>query len=47
MDVWEHAFVLDYTPSGRAKYIEAFFANIDWESVNDRLANPAALRAVA
>src|SRR5215468_12042618 len=25
MDVWEHAFVLDYTPSGRGKYIEAFF----------------------
>ena len=25
MDVWEHAFVVDYTPSGRAKYIEAFF----------------------
>jgi Fe-Mn family superoxide dismutase len=47
MDVWEHAFVLDYTPSGRAKYIDAFFTNIDWESINDRLANPAALRAVA
>src|SRR6185295_15346806 len=27
MDVWEHAFLLDYTPANRPKYIEAFFAN--------------------
>ena len=47
MDVWEHAFVLDYTPSGRGKYIEAFFANVNWDAVNQRLKNPAALRAVA
>ena len=47
MDVWEHAFVLDHSPSGRNKYIDAFFANIDWEVVNRRLKNPAALRAVA
>ncbi len=47
MDVWEHAFVLDYSPSGRSKYIDAFFANIDWEVVKARLKNPAACRAVA
>jgi Fe-Mn family superoxide dismutase len=47
MDVWEHAFVLDYSPSGRSKYIGAFFANVDWEVVNKRLKNPAAARAVA
>ena len=47
MDVWEHAFVLDYSPSGRSKYIDAFFANIDWEVVKARLENPAACRAVA
>jgi Fe-Mn family superoxide dismutase len=47
MDVWEHAFVLDYSPSGRSKYISAFFANVDWEVVNSRLRNPAAARAVA
>jgi superoxide dismutase, Fe-Mn family len=47
MDVWEHAFVLDYSPSGRGKYIEAFFSNINWEAANERLKNPAALRAVA
>jgi Fe-Mn family superoxide dismutase len=37
MDVWEHAFLLDYKPAERAKYIEAFFSNIDWESVEKRL----------
>jgi Fe-Mn family superoxide dismutase len=37
MDVWEHAFLLDYKPAERAKYIEAFFANVDWQAVEGRL----------
>jgi len=37
MDVWEHAFLLDYAPADRAQYIEAFFSNIDWDVVNARL----------
>jgi len=37
MDVWEHAFLLDYKPAERPKYIEAFFANINWDTVNARL----------
>ena len=37
MDVWEHAWIKDYAPSERAKYIEAFFANINWDVVNNRL----------
>jgi Fe-Mn family superoxide dismutase len=37
MDVWEHAFLLDYKPAERPKYIEAFFANIDWSAVEGRL----------
>jgi Fe-Mn family superoxide dismutase len=36
MDAWEHAFLLDYKPSERSKYIEAFFANINWEEVGSR-----------
>jgi len=36
MDAWEHAFLLDYKPSERSKYIEAFFANINWEEVGGR-----------
>jgi Fe-Mn family superoxide dismutase len=37
MDVWEHAFLLDYKPAERAKYIESFFANVDWSVVQTRL----------
>ena len=37
MDVWEHAFLLDYKPAERPKYIEAFFSNINWNAVEERL----------
>jgi Fe-Mn family superoxide dismutase len=37
MDVWEHAFLLDYKPAERPKYIEAFFSNINWATVDNRL----------
>jgi len=37
MDVWEHAYILDYKPADRPKYIEAFFSNIDWTAVGKRL----------
>lgn len=37
MDVWEHAFILDYKPAERPKYIDAFFANINWDMVNSRV----------
>ena len=36
MDVFEHAFMLDYGLK-RADYIEAFFKNIDWRMVEGRL----------
>jgi Fe-Mn family superoxide dismutase len=39
MDVWEHAFLLDYKPADRPKYIEAFLANVDWSAVESRLAS--------
>ena len=47
MDVWEHAFLLDYKPADRGKYINAFFSNVNWDAVQRRLTNPAAVRAVA
>ena len=37
MDVWEHAFILDYAPADRPKYIEAFFSNVNWQAVESRL----------
>jgi len=36
MDVWEHAFMLDYQLN-RAGYIDAFFKNINWQVVTDRI----------
>ncbi|HET7710384.1 MAG TPA: Fe-Mn family superoxide dismutase [Thermoanaerobaculia bacterium] len=37
MDVWEHAFLLDYKPADRPKYIDAFMANVDWAAVEQRM----------
>ena len=36
MDVFEHAFMIDYGLK-RADYIEAFFKNIDWQAAEARL----------
>ena len=35
LDVFEHAYYRDYGPD-RAKYIEAFMASVNWDSVNGR-----------
>ena len=37
MDVWEHAYLLDYLPSQRKEYIEAFFSNLKWQTIEARL----------
>ena len=37
MDVWEHAYLLDYKPADRPKYIEAFLGNVDWDVVDKRM----------
>lgn len=36
MDVFEHAYITDYGLK-RADYIEAFFKNVNWEKVAERL----------
>ena len=33
IDMWEHAFVADYQPSGKKQYIEDFLANLNWEVI--------------
>lgn len=38
MDVWEHAYLVDFMPSQRPDYIAAFMANVQWEVVAARLA---------
>ena len=37
MDMYEHAFQMDYGAAA-AKYIDAFFANINWDAVARRMA---------
>lgn len=37
MDGWEHAFMRDYQATERAKYVEAFFKNVNWEACEKRL----------
>ncbi|RYG32178.1 superoxide dismutase [bacterium] len=34
LDVYEHAYFLDYQ-TARAKYIDAWFDNVDWDAVNE------------
>lgn len=36
LDVWEHAYLLDYGAAGKAKYIAAFFKNLNWDVIEKR-----------
>ncbi len=36
LDVWEHAYLVDYLPSQRADYVTAVFANLNWSSSESR-----------
>jgi Fe-Mn family superoxide dismutase len=36
LDVWEHAFLLDYGALGKGKYVDAFFKNLNWKIVEKR-----------
>jgi len=36
LDVWEHAYLADYGTTGKDKYIDAFFKNINWSVFEQR-----------
>lgn len=36
LDVWEHAYTVDYKPTERAKYVEAFWKNVNWQKAEER-----------
>lgn len=38
LDVWEHAYLLDQGAAGKAKYIDAFFKNLNWSVIESRFA---------
>ncbi len=39
IDMWEHAYVYDYPTSEKKKYIDAFFANLNWEVIEENFKN--------
>ncbi len=36
LDLWEHAFMVDYLPSEKKSYIDAFFDNLNWSVIENR-----------
>src|SRR3989344_4962798 len=39
LDMWEHAYFIDYTPGEKKKYVEDFFENLNWQNVEQNFAN--------
>lgn len=39
MDMWEHAYMVDYIPAEKKEYIEAFFNNLNWSVAEERFKN--------
>jgi superoxide dismutase, Fe-Mn family len=39
LDVWEHAFLLDYGAQGKGSYVDAFFKNLNWGVIEQRFAS--------
>ncbi len=38
LDMWEHAYLFDFVPSEKKKYIDAFFDNLNWSVVEKNFA---------
>jgi Fe-Mn family superoxide dismutase len=36
LDMWEHAYMVDYVPAEKKNYIDAFLANMNWSVAEDR-----------
>jgi Fe-Mn family superoxide dismutase len=36
LDMWEHAFMVDYVPAEKKNYIEAFLKNVNWSVAEKR-----------
>lgn len=36
MDMWEHAYMVDYLPSEKKAYIDAFMHNLNWRIAEER-----------
>ena len=36
LDLWEHAFMVDYVPADKKTYVEAFLENLNWSVIEKR-----------
>ena len=36
IDMWEHAYMVDYVPADKKSYVEAFMENVNWEVIEKR-----------
>lgn len=41
LDMWEHAYMIDYAPKEKNQYVEAFFENLNWDAVERRFLDAA------
>lgn len=41
IDLWEHAYMVDYAPTDKKSYVEAFLANLNWSVVEHRFLTSA------
>jgi Fe-Mn family superoxide dismutase len=36
VDMWEHAYMVDYVPADKKSYVDAFLENVNWEVIEKR-----------
>ncbi|HET9641347.1 MAG TPA: Fe-Mn family superoxide dismutase [Candidatus Paceibacterota bacterium] len=36
LDMWEHAYMVDYVPAEKKNYVDAFLANMNWSVIEKR-----------
>lgn len=36
LDLWEHAYMVDYVPAEKKNYVDAFLANVNWSVIEKR-----------
>ncbi len=41
LDLWEHAFMVDYKPAEKNTYVDAFLENLNWDVVERRFISEA------
>ncbi len=42
LDMWEHAFMVDYVPADKKNYVDVFIANVNWSLIEERYARAVA-----